>query len=146
MTAIQGRVEIEQAEGDRTTQNLLRRKEESDKVRDRDLQTTIAMVGVGLGAAGIGASTAPYIIPQQPTKPILPPFVTNQLHPSAQAVLFSLGFGLAGAIIAGVLSYLIRNRSAITGRTFKFIRPGSNQSAVSPGSQQTLLQGEKQNK
>ncbi|BAY91310.1 hypothetical protein NIES3275_33330 [Microchaete diplosiphon NIES-3275] len=39
------------------------------------------MVGVGLCAAGIGASTAPYIIPQQPTKPILPPFMTNPLHP-----------------------------------------------------------------
>jgi hypothetical protein len=37
MTAIQGRVEIEQAESDRTTQNLLRQKEESDQVRDRSL-------------------------------------------------------------------------------------------------------------
>jgi hypothetical protein len=146
MTAIQGRVEIEQAESDRTTQNLLRQKEESDKVRDRNLQTTIAMVGVGLGAAGIGASTAPYIIPQQPTKPILPPFVTNQLHPSAQAVLLSLGFGLAGAIIVGVLSYMMQNRSAITRRIFKLIRPGINQTVVSPGSQQTLLQEEKQHK
>ncbi len=106
----------------------------------------ISVCLIGLGAAGIGASTAPYIIPQQPTKPILTPFVTNQLHPSAQAVLLSLGFGLTGVIIARVLSSLIRNRSAITGRIFKFIRPGSNQTGVSPESQQTLLQGEKQNK
>ncbi|MDJ0616357.1 MAG: hypothetical protein QNJ63_06325 [Calothrix sp. MO_192.B10] len=146
MTAIQGRVEIEQAQSDRTTQEILRKKEERDQVRDRNLQTTIAMVGVGLGAAGIGASTAPYIISQQPTKPILPPFVTNQLHPSAQAVLLSLGFGITGVIIAGVLSCLIQNRSAITGRIFKLIRPGSNHTVISPGSQQTLLQEEKQHK
>ncbi|NMG10434.1 hypothetical protein [Brasilonema sp. UFV-L1] len=146
MTAIQGRVEIEQAESDRTTQDLLHQKEESDKVRDRDLQTTIAMVGVGLGAAGIGASTAVYIIPQQPTKPISLPFTSNQLHPLTQSLLFSLFCGVVGVIIGGGLSYLIQNRSAITGRIFKFIRAGSSQTVVSPGSQQTLLQGEKQNK
>jgi hypothetical protein len=136
-------VEIEQAESDRTTQSILRDKEEADKVRDRNLQNTIAMVGVGLGAAGIGASTAVYIIPQEPTKPISLPFTSNQLHPLTQSLLFSVFCGVVGAIVAGGLSYLIQNRSAITGRIFKLFRPSSNQTAVLPGSQQTLPQGGK---
>lgn len=109
MTAIQGRVEIEQADS-------FRQKEESDKVRDRNLQTTIAMLGVGLSAAGIGSSTAPYIIPQQPTKPILPPFVTN-LHPLTQSLLFSLLLGIAGAFLGWGLSSFFQAIAAHRGRS-----------------------------
>ncbi|WZI66321.1 MAG: hypothetical protein HEQ35_20485 [Gloeotrichia echinulata IR180] len=106
---IRGIVEIEQDERDRTTQELLQQKEAADKQRSDNLQTTIAMLGIGLSAAGIGSSTAPYIIPQQPTKQILPPFVTNQLHPLTQSLLFSLFLGIIGAFLGLGLSYLCRN-------------------------------------
>jgi hypothetical protein len=122
MTAIQGRVEIEQADS-------FRQKEESDKMRDRNLQTTIAMLGVGLSAAGIGSSTAPYIIPQQPTKPILPPFVTN-LHPLTQSLLFSLLLGITGAFLGWGLSSFFQ---AIAAHRFNKIQSRSQQSLPQAG-------------
>ncbi|MEQ9371401.1 MAG: hypothetical protein RIG63_20600 [Coleofasciculus chthonoplastes F3-SA18-01] len=45
---IRGIVETEQAESDRA------------------LQDTVAIVGVGLAAAAIGATVAPYVIPTEP--------------------------------------------------------------------------------
>ena len=109
MTAIQGRVEIEQAESNRTTQDLLRQKEEVDKVRDRNLQTAIAILGFGLGAAQIGVSTAPYIIPQQqPPAPIQLPFTTPQPHPFVLSVLLSIAFGVAGGFFGWGLSHLLQ--------------------------------------
>lgn len=143
---IRGIVEVEQAKRDRTTQDLLRQKEEADKLRDRDLQTTIAIVGVGLGAAGIGSSTAPYFIPQQPTQPVLPPFVSSHLHPLTQSLFFSLFCGFVGAITAGGLSYLIQNRSAILGRIFKLNQSSSKNITGSSATNQTLLEADKQNK
>ncbi len=73
------------------------------------MQTAIAILGFGLGAAQIGVSTAPYVFPQQETpQPIKPPFTTSQIHPSVQVVLFSLLFGLLGAFFGWFLSYFIQ--------------------------------------
>ncbi len=127
MTAIQGRVEIEQAQSDRTTQEILRQKEAADKQRSDNLQTAIAILGFGLGAAQIGVSTAPYIIPQQqsPT-PIQPPFTTSQPHPFTLSVVLSLAFGLAGAFVGWGCSHLFQ---AIATRRFKTIQTSHNHSA-----------------
>ncbi|NJL63213.1 MAG: hypothetical protein HC903_17040 [Methylacidiphilales bacterium] len=109
INTIRGIVEIEQAELDRTTQNLLRQKEETDKTRNDNLQKAIAILGFGLGAAQIGVSTAPYVIPQQqPPTPIQLPFTTSQPHPFVSSVLLSLIFGIAGAFVGWGLSSLLQ--------------------------------------
>ncbi|RUT03999.1 hypothetical protein DSM106972_049130 [Dulcicalothrix desertica PCC 7102] len=103
LTAIQGRIEIEQAESDRATQSLISQKEEADKIRDRNLQTGIAILGFGLGAAQVGISAATYIIPQQqPPKPIL--FFGSRLHPFTQSLLLSLVFAIIGGFAGWGLS------------------------------------------
>jgi hypothetical protein len=133
MTAIRGRVEIEQAESDRTTQEILRQKEDADKQRSEKLQSAIAILGFGLGAAQIGVSTAPYIIPQQqPPTPIQLPFTTFQPHPFVMSVVLSLVFGAGGAFFGWGCSYLVQ---AITARRYKAIQASCNQSAVLTGSQ-----------
>jgi hypothetical protein len=131
MTAIRGRVEIEQAESDRTTQEILRQKEEADKQRSEKLQSAIAILGFGLGAAQIGVSTAPYIIPQQ-QPPTQLPFTTFQPHPFVLSVVLSLVFGAGGAFFGWGCSHLVQ---AITARRFKAIQASRNQSAVLTGSQ-----------
>ena len=92
MTAIQGRVDIDQAES------------------DRSLQNTIAIVGVGLGGAGVGISAAPYLFPQEPVQPLLPPFSTNHFHPITQSVLLSLCFGIGFAAVTWIVIYLMQKR------------------------------------
>lgn len=90
MTAIQGRVNIEQAQSDRSFQN------------------TIAIMGVGLTSTGIGASFARYIVAADPGKPILPPFSSNHLHPLTQALFLSLVFGITGAAFTVIIQILKR--------------------------------------
>jgi hypothetical protein len=92
MTAIQGRVDIDQAES------------------DRSLQNTVAIVGVGLGGAGVGISAAPYLFPQEPVQPLLLPFSTNHFHPITQSVLLSLGFGVGFAAVTWIVIYLMQKR------------------------------------
>lgn len=90
--AIRGIVETEQAES------------------DRSLQNTVAIVGVGLGGAGVGISAAPYLFPQEPVQPLLPPFSTNHFHPITQSVLLSLGFGVGFAAVTWIVIYLMQKR------------------------------------
>jgi hypothetical protein len=100
-------VELKQAKSDRTTQDILRDNEES-------LQSTIAIVGFGIGSSGVGATTSIYIIHQEPeTRISFNPFVSNKLHPVTLSLLFSLGCGVVGAMIAGGFSYVIHHRDAI---------------------------------
>jgi hypothetical protein len=88
---IRGIVETEQAE--------------KDKQRSENLQTAIAILGFGLGAAQIGVSTATYLIPQQqPPTPIKLPFTTSEPHPFVSSVVLSLIFGIIGAFIGWGLS------------------------------------------
>lgn len=120
---IRGIVETEQAESDRTTQELLRQKEEtdkqllrqkeeadkerekSDKQRSDNLQSAIAILGFGLGAAQVGVSTAPYVIPQSQPPKKLEFFTSYQPHPFVYAVALSILFGLIGALAGWLFSY-----------------------------------------
>ena len=105
LDTLRGIVETQQAESDQ-------KKEEADKIRNENLQTAIAILGFGLGAAQIGVGTAPYIIPQeQPPKPIQLP-----LHPFVLSVVLSLVFGVVGAFVGWGLSHLLQ---AIASRTQK---------------------------
>ncbi|NEP86404.1 MAG: hypothetical protein F6K18_05960 [Okeania sp. SIO2C2] len=90
MTAIQGRVDIEQAQSDRSFQN------------------TIAIMGVGLTSTAVGATVAPYIISPEPGKPLLLPFSSNNFHPLTQALFLSLGFGVVGAAFTVIIQILKR--------------------------------------
>jgi hypothetical protein len=141
LTAIQGRIEIEQAESDRTTQELFRQKEEADKMRDRNLQTGIAILGFGLGASQVGVSAATYVIPQQqPPKPISL-FFGDRLHPFTQSLLLSLIFAIIGGFAGWGFSNVF---GAIAGRKLKNIQASSNQPNTLSGSHQSLPQGQKQ--
>ncbi|KYC43771.1 hypothetical protein WA1_00985 [Scytonema hofmannii PCC 7110] len=101
-------------------------------------------MGVGLSAAGIGSSTAPYIIPQQqPPTPMQLPFTTSYPHPFALSVLLSLLFGVVGAFVGWGLSYLLQ---AIAAHRYKAIQVSSHQLVISTRSQQSLPQEGKQNK
>ena len=91
---------------------------------DRSLQNTVAIAGVGLAAAAIGATVAPYVIPTEPRQPILLPFSTNHLHPLTQSLLLSVVFGATGAIVTKGFTALIQNRSAIAGRLTQLMRGG----------------------
>lgn len=121
IASIRGIVEIEQTKRDRENQEFLKNKEQKDKIRSDNLQTAIAILGFGLGAAQIGVSTAPYIIAQkEPPKSIKSPFTTSQIHPFVLSVLLSLIFGLIGAFVGWGLSRYITHR-------FKTSEDNSNQ-------------------
>ncbi|MEQ9354504.1 hypothetical protein [Coleofasciculus chthonoplastes] len=114
--------------------------------RDRALQDTVAIVGVGLATSAVGATVAPYIIPTEPRQPILPPFSTNHLHPLTQSLLLSLIFGVTGAVITKGYTSVMQNRGAIAGCMKKLIQGDSNKTAkLSGNTQQTLPQSKKQN-
>ncbi|NEO97710.1 MAG: hypothetical protein F6K58_03185 [Symploca sp. SIO2E9] len=122
---IRGIVETEQAES------------------DRSLQNTVAMVGVSLTAAAVGATVAPYIISPEPQKPILAPFSTNHLHPLTQALLLSLVFGATGAFVTALIQHL----HAIPGRLTKLIWSCSDKTTkLSGNTQQILPQSQKPKK
>ncbi|MGB3508739.1 MAG: hypothetical protein WBA93_05755 [Microcoleaceae cyanobacterium] len=89
MTAIQGRVDIEQAQSDRSFQN------------------TIAIMGVGLTSTAVGATVAPYIFAQEPGKPLLLPFSSNHFHPLTLALFLSLVFGVAGAAFTVIVQKIM---------------------------------------
>lgn len=145
LDSIRGMVQIAQSESDRQIDRADRQRyndqNDADTMRDRNLQTTIATVGFGLGAAQIGASVAPYIISQQPVKPILPPFITNKLHPSVLSVLLSLGFGILGAIIPWVIS----NRSQFARWMIKRFKGNSGNQPLLKASNQALPDKQNQN-
>jgi hypothetical protein len=86
IATIRGLVEIDQAE------------------RDRQLQTTIAVIGVGIGAGGIFAASYAFI---DKTAIELPAFSLplKPLHPFAQSLLYSLLFSL---FAGGVTFWLMR--------------------------------------
>lgn len=122
---IRGLVETEQAES------------------DRSLQNKVAIMGVGLAAAAVGATVAPYMVSPEPQKPILPPWSaqsTNHFHPLTQALLLSFVFGATGAVAT-------KGFITITGRLTKLIRGSSNKTAKLPErTQQTLPQSQKPKK
>ncbi|MGA9378348.1 MAG: hypothetical protein WBV73_06220 [Phormidium sp.] len=109
--SIQGIVEIEQVKS------------------DRNLQTTIAVVAVGIGFAGVAATASPYLIKQVPDQNITiipvhfqPSFGLNPPHNLTLSVLFSLGAGLVGvAIAARTIRYIQKHQKSRISRIVNFI-------------------------
>lgn len=120
--SIQGIVEIEQVKSDRAL-------ELAEKERDRNLQTVLAVVGVGIGFAGIAASASPYLIKQVPEQNLTfipvhfqPSFGLNPPHNLTLSVLFSLGAGLVGvAIAARTMRYIQKHQKSRIARIVNFI-------------------------
>ncbi len=117
IASIWGIVEIEQAEIDRKLQQTLQDNEIAEKKRDRKLQKTVAIVGVGIGASGVSATASPYILPTNPEQekftliplPSQPNLEPRPAHSFTIVLLFSLGFGLLGSAIAyGVIKIYSR--------------------------------------
>lgn len=106
--------------------------EKDEKNSDRALQTLIAIVGVGIGTAGVVATASPYIIEQKPNE---------KPYNFTLSLLFSLGAGLVGVAIAAVtIRYIQRyiqkhENSAIAG-IIKFIFPSSQSPEVAISQQQ----------
>lgn len=98
---VRGIVEIEQVESDRDA-------EIREKISDRNLQTTIAVVGVGIGVAGVTATAFPYYLkpPDKPEKIQLFPWNASP-HPITLSISISLGIGLlASVIVWGFIQFL----------------------------------------
>ena len=90
-------------------------REQKDKERDRNLQTTIAAVGGGIGVAGVVATSFPYLIPPDPKTariPLQAPFTSGSLHPFIWVVLLSIVFGFVGAGVVKVLTSPRRDKRA----------------------------------
>ncbi|NEO55805.1 MAG: hypothetical protein F6K54_23690 [Okeania sp. SIO3B5] len=92
MTTMQGRVDIEQAQSNGAFQN------------------TIAIIGVGLTSAAVGATVAPYIIAAEPQKPILPPFSSKHPHPFTQALFLIIVFYITGIVFTLIIHKIIARR------------------------------------
>lgn len=96
---------------------------------DRNLQTLIAVVGVGIGFAGIVATASPYLIEAKPNQKftlipihLQPSFGLNPPHNLTLSVLFSLGAGLVGvAIAARVIRYIQKHEKSRIARIVNFI-------------------------
>jgi hypothetical protein len=74
------------------------------------VQTTIAVLAVGIGFTGLAAASFPYLIspdPKTASIPLKPPFTSSSLHPFISVVLLSLVFGFVGAGVAKVVTLLI---------------------------------------
>jgi len=79
-------------------QQTLQNNEIDEKKRDRNLQTIVAVVGVGIGAAGVAATASPYILQPNPK---------DNSYYLGISLLFSLAAGLIGvAIAARVMQHL----------------------------------------
>ena len=77
-----------------------------ERKQDRRLQNTISQLGSGLGAAGIAATASPYLIKQNALPPSDPKFKSETMTPLGYSLLFSLGFGLLGWMIAKLFIWL----------------------------------------
>lgn len=107
--------------------NTIRATAEVEQAKsDRTLQNTIAIVGVGIGAAGVAATASPYLIVAKPEQPITlipirtqPSLGLNPPHHLTLSFLFSLGVGLLGVAIAARATRYIQKKpqSAIANTT-----------------------------
>jgi hypothetical protein len=130
INTLRGLVEVEQAKLDRA--EAIR-----EKNSDRNLQTTVAIVGVGIGVAGVAATASPYLIKQEPEQNLTfipvhlqPSFGINLPHNLTISVLFSLGAGLVGVAIAAVTirsiqRYIKKHKKSAIAVIIKFIFPSS---------------------
>ncbi|XWK87945.1 MAG: hypothetical protein U7127_27795 [Phormidium sp.] len=96
---------------------------------DRNLQIVLAVVGVGIGFAGIAATALPYLIEAKPNEKLTiipvhfqPSFGINPPHNFTLSVLFSLGAGVVGvAIAARVIRYIQKHKKSRIARIVNFI-------------------------
>jgi hypothetical protein len=121
LNAIRGRVEIEQAE------------------IDRNLQKTIQAVGFGIGAAGVVATSSPYLLKQNPhEKPSDFRFPSDPLNTFMLTILLSLGAGfLTWLFVSGVMN----GNSLIAGMTKRLsfrIGKKNNQAGLTSSQSQPL--------
>ncbi|MFB2892484.1 hypothetical protein ACE1CI_06020 [Aerosakkonemataceae cyanobacterium BLCC-F50] len=116
--------------------NTLRGLVEIEQVKsDRNLQIVLAVVGVGIGFAGIAATALPYLIEAKPNEKLTiipvhfqPSFGINPPHNFTLSVLFSLGAGVVGvAIAARAIGYIQKHPKSPLARIVNFIL-GNSQS------------------
>jgi hypothetical protein len=114
INTLRGLVEIEQAKCDRAA-------ELNAKKSDRNLQITIAVVGVGIGVAGVVSSSYTLAV----DKPWAPPSFQHPLplHPFFSAIIVSC---LGGGILGGVAWLIAR----------KVLKPSSAQTSLPPSEHQ----------
>jgi predicted house-cleaning noncanonical NTP pyrophosphatase (MazG superfamily) len=114
INTLRGLVEIEQAKFDRAA-------ELNAKKSDRNLQITIAVVGVGIGVAGVVSSSYTLAV----DKPWAPPSFQHPLplHPFFSAIIVSC---LGGGILGGVAWLIAR----------KVLKPSSAQTNLPPSEHQ----------
>lgn len=73
--------------------------EKGEKNSDRELQTLIAVVGVGIGVAGVTATAFPYYLKPPDSPPKLQLFPGNSSpHPVTQSISISLVIGLLASV------------------------------------------------
>ncbi len=72
--------------------------------RDRNLQNTIAIVGVGLGFAAVGSTISPFLINEERDREL----VSEYWQPFGAALLLSLVFAGVGIVVGGILAKLIQ--------------------------------------
>ncbi|MEG4283573.1 hypothetical protein QUB68_10635 [Microcoleus sp. A006_D1] len=116
ISTVRGMVEIEQVEFDREKEErerqrdreqiqLYRQKEEEEKKRDRQLENIIFFVGTAIGGGQIFSAAYP---PIKETRIQWQPDFSLPLHPSAEAILWSLLFGLVFGLLMLGIAVLIR--------------------------------------
>ncbi|BAZ23718.1 hypothetical protein NIES4073_46070 [Kalymmatonema gypsitolerans NIES-4073] len=118
IASIRGIVEIEQAEIDRESLKELRAKDESDKERDRNLQTTIGVVGTGLAAGAIVTSGSDQLPDKLPV-----PFTNYSLYPFTVTII--LGFG-AALIFGGATWKILSLLQCLRDKSKKFHQQNIN--------------------
>ncbi|HEY9808958.1 MAG TPA: hypothetical protein V6D13_06420 [Halomicronema sp.] len=96
VATIRANLDLEQIEVDKNSQK-------KDAENSRDLNITIAVVGAGMGGAGVVATSYALVKPEEP---LLAPWDTNakKSHPFTESILLSL---LAGGVVVS-LFFLIR--------------------------------------
>ncbi|MDF0556147.1 hypothetical protein [Kamptonema sp. UHCC 0994] len=104
---IRGMLEIEQIETDRKSS-------EKDTISSRNLNITIAVVGGGMAAAGIVATSYGLIKPEQP---LLMPWDKNagSLHPFTQSVFWSLLIGLIPVLLWALIWFFVLRKHKVVG-------------------------------
>ena len=83
--------------------------EKGEKDRDRKLQTLIAVIGVGIGVAGVTATAFPYYLKPPDSPPKIQLFSWNSSpHPVTKSISISLMVGLLASLGVWGLIWLWR--------------------------------------
>ncbi|MGB8687554.1 MAG: hypothetical protein WCD53_09495 [Microcoleus sp.] len=105
ISTVRGMVEIEQVELDREQVKLYRKKEDEEKIRDRQLENIIFFVGTAIGGGQIFSAAYPLI---KDTPIYWKPDFSLPLHPFAATIFWSLLFGLGFGLLTLGAAIFIR--------------------------------------